>query len=104
LLFLVPDGLTILVVAILPKVFQLLDPHRLVFEFSAAFFEEDPFQLMVRGKDYFEKHYGSCIDSNRNQNDPFSRLSRHEEVDVEEDESQNCVIEQPISNKGDFFN
>ncbi len=58
---------------------------------------------MVCCEYHFEEHYRCRVHSDRNQNDTFLGLTRHEEVDVQEDKGENRVVEEPISNKGHFF-
>lgn len=94
----------VLPVTFTPEVFQLLNSYCFVFQLPAAFLEEDPFELMESSENNLEKHDRSCINSNRDKNYPFSGLSRHEKVNIQKNKCQNCVVEEPISNEGNFFN
>lgn len=87
----------------MPEIFQILYSDTFIVEFSTTFFKEDPFQLMICGKKYFDKHDSCGINTNRDKYYTFFGLSRHEKVNIEKDESQDSVIEQPISNKRHFF-
>ena len=59
---------------------------------------------MIGGKEYFDEHDGSGIDTDGDENDTFFGLSRHEEIYVQEDEGKHGVIEKPISDEGHLLN
>ena len=101
--FFVSDYLVVFSVALAPVVFEVLGTNGLVAQFSAAFLEDHPFQLMVGCEKDFEEHDCCGVDSDCDQDDTFFSLSGHEEIDVEENESQDCVIEKPVCDERHFF-
>ena len=58
---------------------------------------------MIDGQQNFEEHDGSGIDSDSNQDNTFLCFSGHKEVDIEEDKSQDSIVEQPVGDEGYFF-
>lgn len=100
----IKDGLVVLSVAVLPEVFEVLDSDCFISQFSAAFLEEHPLDLVVYCEEDFYEHDGGCVDPDGDEDDSLLGLPGHEEVDVEEDEGENGVVEEPVGYEGDFLN
>lgn len=102
-IFFIRNRLAVFFVALFPKSFQIFNSDCLIFELSTTFLEDHPLQLMICCEDHLKEHYPCRVHSDWNQNDTFFRLTRHKEVDIQEDKCQDCVVKQPISNKRYFL-
>ena len=85
--------LVVLFVAVSPEVAELLNADGFVLELATAFFGYHPLDVVVGGKEHLEEHDGCRVHSDCDQDYPFFCLTRHEEVDVEEDEGEDSIIE-----------
>ena len=59
---------------------------------------------MVDSEKDFNEHDCGCVDPDGYEDDSLLGLPGHEKVDVEEDEGQNGVVEEPVGDEGDLFN
>ena len=89
----------ILLVALLPECFKILGSNCFNLELTTAFFKQNPLDLMIGGKQNFEKHNASSINANPNENYSFFCLSWHKKINVQENEGQYSIIEKPVSNE-----
>ena len=55
-----------------------------------------PFEVVQDGEENLDQQDGCCIHTDGQQNYTLLCLSGHEEVNVQENEGQECIVEQPI--------
>lgn len=102
-LFLLLQCILILKETLLPKLLQGLNSYVIDLELPTALDEEQPLDLVIRGKYNFDEHDGCSIHSDGDEHNSFSGLPGHEKVNVEEQKGQNCIVHEPICDEWYFF-
>ncbi len=78
-----------------PKFLQLLHSEIIVSHLIAASFEEHPFDLVTNSQDNLYEKDTSGVETNCEQNNSLFGVSRHKEIDIEENKSEQGIEKQP---------
>ena len=81
--------------AVLPEGPEAVDPELVLLHLAAALLEQQPLEMMDDGEYNLDEQDGCGVDSYGQQHDAFLGVAGQEEVDIEEQECQQGIVEQP---------
>lgn len=98
------SGFPICAVTLLPKCLKFVNPEFVIPDSPAAPLEQHPLYLVSHCQHHLYEQNPSRIYPYPQQNYPLLRVPRHEEVHIQEDESQYGVEEQPVGDEPHLLN